>query len=256
MLSSRTRAVAPASASSKVAPNGTRGRTIPSPRAAAAGDRLAEAHRRMVADGDVQLRLQRVDPPPEPPAWLKDFLSWLGDALAPVRRFFAWLLSFLPDAPIARAILWTVLAILAAALLWAIVERVRHGEWRLPRRRTRAAAVEPEPEWAPEAAQTRGWLQEADALAAQGRYAEAAHHLLFRSIEDLARRRPQLVRPALTSRELAAAPAVPGAARGLFASIAELVERSLFGGRPVGPEDWRDARAAYADFALPGAWRA
>lgn len=210
----------------------------------------------MVADGDVQLRLRREDPPPRPPAWLNNFFDWLGETLAPVRRFFGWLLDLLPDAPVARALLWIVLALLAAALLWAIAERLRHGEWRLPRRRTRAVAVEPEPEWAPEAAQTRGWLQEADALAAQGRYAEAAHHLLFRSIEDLARRRPQLVRPALTSRELAAAPVVPSAARGLFAGIAALVERSLFGGRSVGPDDWRSARAAYADFALPGAWRA
>lgn len=203
----------------------------------------------------MQLRLLREDPPREPPAWLKSFFRWLGEALEPVRRFFAWLLGFLPDAPVARALLWAMLALLAAALLWAVVERLRHGEWRLPRRRARAVAVEPEPEWAPEAAQTRGWLQEADALAAQGRYAEAAHHLLFRSIEDLARRRPQLVRPALTSRELAAAPAVPPAARGPFVRIAGLVERSLFGGRPVGPDDWTHARAAYADFALPRAWR-
>lgn len=202
------------------------------------------------------MRLLREDPPPEPPAWLRSFFRWLGEVLEPVQRFFGWLLGFLPDAPVARAVLWVVLALLAAALLWAVAERLRHGEWRLPRRRSRVAAVEPEPEWAPEAAQTRGWLQEADALAAEGRYAEAAHHLLHRSIEDLARRRPQLVQPALTSRELAAAPAVPPAARGLFAGIAGLVERSLFGGRPVGPDDWRGARAAYADFALPGAWRA
>lgn len=209
----------------------------------------------MVADGDVQLRLLREDPPPEPPAWLKNLFAWLADVLDPVRRFFARLLGLLPDAPVARALLWTVLAVLLAALLWAVAERLRGGEWRLPRRRSRAAAAPPEPEWAPEAARTRSWLQEADALAAQGRYAEAAHHLLFRSIEDLGRRRPQLVRPALTSRELAAAPAVPPAARGLFADIAALVERSLFGGRPVGPNDWRGARAAYADFALPGTWR-
>lgn len=221
----------------------------------AAGDRLAAAHRRMVADGDVQLRLQRETPPPEPPAWLKALFRTLGELFAPVNRFLRWLAGFLPDAPVARAILWVVLALLAAALLWAVVERVRNGEWRLPRRRAHAAAMEPEPEWSPEAARTRGWLQEADALAAQGRYAEAAHHLLHRLIEDLARRRPQLVQPALTSRELAAAPAVPSAARGLFAGIAALVERSLFGGRPVGPDDWRDARAAYADYALPGAWR-
>lgn len=204
----------------------------------------------------MQLRLRREDPPPQPPAWLKALFEWLGDLFAPVGRFLRWLGSFLPDAPVARILLWTVLAFLAAALVWAVIERVRNGEWRLPRRRARAAIVAAEEEWAPEAAQSRSWLQEADALAAQGRYAEAAHHLLFRSIEDLGRRRPQLARPALTSRELAAAPAVPSTARALFAGIAGLVERSLFGGRSVGPDDWQVARAAYADFALPGAWRA
>jgi hypothetical protein len=64
------------------------------------------------------------------------------------------------------------------------------------------------------------------------------------------------VRPALTSRELAAAEAIPAPARDLFARIARLVERSLFGGRPVAADDWTTARAAYADFALPGTWRA
>lgn len=210
----------------------------------------------MVADGDVQLRLRQQDPPREPPAWLKSFFRWLGDLFAPLGRFLRGLLDLLPDAPVARALLWVVLVLLAATLLWAVAERFRHGEWRLPRRRARLTEAEAEFEWAPEAGQTREWLREADALAAEGRYAEAAHHLLFRSIEDLGRRRPQLVRPALTSRELAAAPVVPAAARGLFSGIAGLVERSLFGGGTVGPEDWRRARAAYADFALPGAWRA
>ena len=60
----------------------------------------------------------------------------------------------------------------------------------------------------------------------------------------------------LTSRELAAAEAIPAPARDLFAGIARLVERSLFGGRPVAADDWTEARAAYADFALPGTWRA
>jgi hypothetical protein len=163
----------------------------------------------------------------------------------------------MPNAPYARILLWTVLALAAAALVWMVYERVRHGEWRLPRRRAvTAEAGDEEPGWAPEAAPARSWLKEADALAEQGLYAEAVHHLLFRSVEDLSRRRPRLVRPALTSRELAAAEAVPPAARDIFARIARLVERSLFGGRAVDAGDWSNARAAYADFVLPGTWRA
>ena len=102
----------------------------------------------------------------------------------------------------------------------------------------------------------RAWLREADALAADGRFAEAIRQLLFRSVEDIGKRRPRLVRPALTSRELAASDALPGAARSLFAGIAAKVEHSLFGRRAVSEGDWRDARAAYAEFALPGSWRA
>jgi hypothetical protein len=179
--------------------------------------------------------------------------------LRPVGRALHWIGSLMPNAPYARIFLWTVLALAAIAVLVLVFERVRHGTWRLPRlRRARAAEVsaDDEQQWAPEAAPVRSWLKEADALAAEGLYAEAVHHLLFRSVEDLANRRPRLVRPALTSRELAAAEAVPAAARELFARIARLVERSLFGGRPVGEPDWATARAAYADFVLPGVWRA
>lgn len=226
--------------------------------AAATADRFAAAHAALKADGSVQFTLPRSPPPPQTPEWLKRLGEWLTDVFRPVGRFVAWLFSLLPDAPYARILLWSVLAVGAASLLWMAYERIRHGEWRLPRRR-RALGVtldEDEPDWTPGAAPVREWLREADALAAAGRYAEAVHHLLFRSVEDIRRRRPQVVRPALTSRELAVAPAIPAAARGPFAGIARLVERSLFGGRPVGADDWTSARAAYADFALPEAWRA
>lgn len=230
--------------------------------AAAAADRFTAAHDALRADPAVQFTLAPPSAPPAPPAWFKGlvhFFEWLGHVLAPVGRFFAWLTSFMPAAPYARILLWGVIAIALAALLWLVVERVRYGQWRMPRRRARAATpveLEQEEEWQPDIAQGRAWLDEADALAAKGLFADAVHHLLFRSIEDIRKRRPQVVRPALTSRELAAASAIPAGARELFASIALHVERSLFGGRPVSADDWRAARAAYADFAIPGAWKA
>ena len=225
--------------------------------AAGAADGLAAAHDALKADPSIQFVLQPAPPPPKPPQWLIDSFKWLNDALEPVGRFFAWISSFMPAAPYARILLWTVLALAAAAFLYMIYIRLREGEWRLPRRR-KAVSVEVAPEeetWAPEAAPARSWLREADALAAQGLYAEAVHHLLFRSVEDIGRRRPRLVRPALTSRELAAAEALPPPARSLFARIAGLVERSLFGGRPVEASDWTAARTAYADLVTPGTWR-
>lgn len=167
-----------------------------------------------------------------------------------------WIGSAFPDAPYAQILLWTVLALAAAALGFAIFNRVRHGQWRLrfPRRAS-LAQISVEDDWSAEQAPARSWLEEADELARQGRYADAVHRLLFRSIDDIARRRPALIRPALTSREIAGSKGIPARARDLFTSIAGLVERSLFGGRPVAERDWLDARQAYSDFALPRAWQ-
>ena len=90
----------------------------------------------------------------------------------------------------------------------------------------------------------------------EGRYAEAVHHLLFRSIEDIGGRRPRLVRPALTSRELAAAAGVPPPARACSrgspagsSAACSAVGRSR-------AATGRAARPAYADLVLPGTWRA
>jgi hypothetical protein len=220
-------------------------------------DQFASAYKALRADSAVQFNLTPPPAPSKPPAWLEAFFKWLGHTLEPVGRAIKWLGSFFPDAAYARILMWVVIALGAAALLWALYNRLRHGEWRLrPPRLARAADLPDEEDWAPEEKGVRSWLEEADALAREGRFAEAIHHLLFRSVEDIARRRPALVRPALTSRELAASEGIPGRARALFAGIARLVERSLFGGCPVGERDWLDAREAYSEFALAGAWRA
>ncbi|MET0249200.1 MAG: DUF4129 domain-containing protein [Sphingobium sp.] len=227
--------------------------------ATAPDERLVRAHDALVATGDVQFDLPAVPPKPAPPEWLRAFGEWLERALAPLGRMLRWIGSHMPDAPYARIFLWTVLALLVALIVWTVVDRVRHGVWRLPRRpwRARAAPVgDDEDDWAPEAGAARAWLESADALAAQGQYEAAVHHLLLRSVEDLSRRRPKVVRPALTSRELAETPEVPPKPRRLFREIAQAVERSLFGGRAIDAEMWRACRAAYADFAQPGTWNA
>lgn len=221
-------------------------------------DRLAAAHAALRADPSIQFTLTRPPAPPQTPEWLEMLGRWIAAAFRPVGRLLGWIAGLMPDAPYARILLWTLLATVAAAMVWMVVERIRSGEWRLPRRRRGAPAVESDGDgegWAPDAAPARAWLREADRLAAEGRFAEAIHYLLFHSIDDIARRRPQLRRPSLTARELAAAPLLPAVVRPLFASIAAPVERSQFGGRPVADADWREARAAYAGFALPQAWR-
>lgn len=218
--------------------------------AAEAAERFAAAHRALRADPAIQFDLVPVAPPPPPPAWLKPLAEFLGRVFAPVGRFLRWLGSLMPDAPFARILLWTAIAVAVAALLWALRDRLRDLRWR-----RRAAPAQGEAEaWVPDAAPVREWLREADALAAEGRFAEAVHHLLLRSVDDIARRRPQLVRPALTSRELSGASGIPALARTRFAGIAAIVERSLFGGRAVAAAEWEEARASYADFAGNTAW--
>ena len=220
-------------------------------------DRFAAAHAALKADKSVQFDFTRPPPDPVTPSWLKAFLEWLGDVLEPVGRFFRWIGSFMPDAPAAKILLWTLLALAVGVTIWTIYQRLRTGEWRLPKfRRAPMPEMAPDEDWAPQDEPVRSWLREADELAGQGRFAEAVHHLLFRSIEDISNRRPNAVRPALTSREISVAEVIPSQARGLFTGLVSLVERSLFGGRPVGADDWASARAAYADFALPQAWRA
>ena len=231
--------------------------------AADAAQRLHDAHLALRADPGVQFVMTGPPPPAPPPAWMKalgEFFEWLGKLFKPFGNFLDSISQLMPAAPWARFLLWGVIIAALVALVVMIVMRLRGGEWQMPWKRKRARAVdaarEVEEEWTPDAEQGRTWLEEADRLAAEGRYAEAVHHLLFRSIEDIQRRRPMVVRPALTSRELAAAPGIPLGARNLFAGIARHVERSLFGGREVGPEDWQAARADYADFALPKMWAA
>ena len=223
-----------------------------------AAERFAAAHRALRANADIQFDLKRTPPPLQTPAWLRALGEWLRSVFRPIGRFLDFIGSFIPDAPYARILLWSVLAVGLAALCWMIWTRAKEGAWRMPqwRRRPGAESIEAEEEWRPDAAPVRAWLEEADALAGEGRFAEAAHHLLLRSVEDIGRRRPGLVRPAITSRDLANASALPQRARQLFSGIAGVVERSLFGGRAVDAGDWAECRAAYADFARTAAWKA
>ena len=191
---------------------------------------FADAHRRLLADRAIQFELPR-EQPPETPAWLTDFLAAI--------------------APLLQLLFWAALAAGALFLLYAIAMRLSGADW--PWRRRGGEAEEES--WRPDEAPARQLLGEADALAAAGHYSEAARLLLFRSIEDIDARRPELVRPALTSRDIAALPSIPERPRSAFLAIAMMVERSLFAARPLAEGDWRDCRSAYEDFAFAEGWR-
>lgn len=156
-----------------------------------------------------------------------------------------------------QAFLWVAAAIALAILLYWLFAflRDRGLSERLPRaKKLEKGTAEPDL-WRPEEGLAAQLLDEADQLANAGRYDEAARLLLHRSIREIDRHRPDLVRPALTSRDIARHPLLPSGPASAFARIAALVERSLFACRPLVLEDWQSCRAAYHDFAFADGWQ-
>jgi hypothetical protein len=197
---------------------------------------LAQAHHRLLADKSLQFDFKAAPPPPKPPAWLEPLLSALQGL-----------------APLIQWVFWAGLVVGVGVILFFIGRELLRLRW--PDRFKRKPRDEaPEAAWRPTHAQAMALLEEVDRLAAAGLYAEAAHLLLHRSIQDIQGRRPNVVRPALTSRDISALPALPEAARQAFVGIARVVERSRFGGAPVGREDFSACRRAYEDFAFPEVW--
>lgn len=197
---------------------------------------FAQAHRELLADSSIQFDLPAFQPPVVP-EWLKS----VGELLQTL-------------APFGRVLFWVAVASAALFLIVVIARRITSGRWAWPWGH-RAAPTETIPDWQPASGPARALLREADALAAAQRYSEAAHLLLYRSIEEIDSRRPDLVQPALTSRDIAGAHLIPDRPRRAFAGIVAMVERSLFGGRPLAEADWSECRAAYEDFAFAERWR-
>ena len=204
----------------------------PAPAAAPDPAAVAEAHRQLLADPAIQFDLPRPQPPPPREPSL-DLDASPGFSLP--GEF--------------GALFYVLLGLLVLTALVFLVRFLMDRQWR------REAGQAEEADWRPEAEVAQGLLGEADALAARGLFSEAAHLLLFRSIEDIDSRRPALVRPALTSRDIAALEPIPPRPRTAFTRIAMSVERSLFAQRPLDQADWRDCRAAYEEFAFAEGWQ-
>jgi hypothetical protein len=201
------------------------------PDAYAASERkLAAAHRALLHTRGLQLDFASAPKPPQAPEWLKALI----DALVQL-------------APVLKLIFWGGLILGAILIVVFVAREVRATRWREPQ------AAQPA-DWRPEPEQARALLEDADRLAAAGLFGEAIHLLLFRSIDDLAGRRPGLIRPALTSRDIAGLEPIPPAARNAFARIAQQVERSFFGGRSASADDFSRVRGDYETFAFPESW--
>lgn len=199
--------------------------------AGAAEGKLAAAHRALLHTRGLQFDFNGAPPDPPTPKWLEALGRFLAD-FGPVLKF----------------VFWAGVVLGAALVVWFIAR-----ETIATRFRTAARPVAPT-DWRPEEGAARALLESADRLSAEGKYGEAIHLLLFRSIDDLVGRRPGVVRPALTSRDIAGLDVMPEGPRGAFARIAERVERSFFGGREADAADFAAARADYEAFAFAEGW--
>lgn len=176
--------------------------------------------------------------PPQPPGWLKSIGEVLKAIFEPIGQAlgFSWPMLF-----------WIIMALFVAGVVYALL---RIFEPAFGARRTRFKTTAAEAEWVPNTQEALALLEDADRLAGEGRYDEATHLLLIRSVQQIVAVRPGWVQKASTAREIALLPGLSETARGTFCLIATRVERSLFALRTLGAEDWQAAREAYARFAL------
>ncbi|MEP3421421.1 MAG: hypothetical protein ABJN35_06780 [Erythrobacter sp.] len=220
----------------------------PNDSSAATSGGAPESWREVRDNSEIQFEELGVKPPeeivpPEPrePSWLEEvltaFFSFLGEIFAPVGQLIA----------IAWPVLqWVLLGLAVVFVLYMVLRSFGPLSHRIAKKKK----VVSEPEWQPDREESVALLEDADRLAAEGRFDEATHLLLQRSVGQIATERPDWVDPSSTARELAALPALSEAARSAFSTISQRVERSLFALSALDRTDWEAARSAYANFAL------
>lgn len=157
-----------------------------------------------------------------------------------------WLKAF---AVITKYIFYGFLILCVSFLVYMLVrEIIRIRRNRAPQGEKEEAP--PIPVYQPDAETARIVLDDADKLASEGRFTEAVHTLLFRSIQDIEDKRPHHVNTSLTSREISKLPILSRKARDGFSMISTLVESSFFGGNTLTANDYSLSKSAYKTFAF------
>jgi hypothetical protein len=88
-------------------------------------------------------------------------------------------------------------------------------------------------------------LEEADELAAAGRFVEAMHVLLLQGLAHMRQRLDQQFSDSLTSREILRSTNLPEAARGALRDVVDRVELTYFGKRPAALADYTACRESF-----------
>lgn len=203
---------------------------------------LDEAHRRLKDNPEFQFErpidVPEPEEPVEPPGWLQAIFDFISDIIG----FIASNIQNLG---------WLVLIVAALFALQFVLREMgyidRLGLFKSKKTKELVAA-EPAP-YRPDEETARLVLGDADTLAADGRFVDAVHALLYRSIEDIRTKRGA-VEAFLTSREIGSLKDLDSSARQSLGTIIILVEGSFFGGKQLGAEDWQTARSAYEEFAF------
>jgi hypothetical protein len=149
-----------------------------------------------------------------------------------------------PISGVMTVVLWgmiIVIAVLAAS--WLASELSKYGgDAELPADApdARAAATE---------AIIERPLEDAEELARRGRFAEAIHTLLLRTLQELARNAAVRVAPANTSREILARVPLLADARSALAGLITAVEITHFGDEPANADDYERCRRQFHVFA-------
>lgn len=201
----------------------------------AASSNFKSAHEELLSDSSFEFDFTE-QPKPKPRtnsdnAFFK-FLGELFEVLGPILKVLFYGL---------------VIGIVAYIAYLIISEAIKLKRSHVPKVKTSAPVI---PAYQPRAEDARIILDDVDALAAQGRYDEAVHTLLLRSIQDIRKKRPKSVPRALTSREISVLDILSLKAQQAFKQIGDRVEVSHFGGAPLDEEAFKQSRKAYEDFAF------